>query len=86
MGKIKLCNSQKQGRRDGEMDEKRRTEQEKGLNRDHLPTKGEGVSLDSLVDLDPGVPTIFQTGMMDPRPPLLPSCKLKGCNSSQGFW
>ena len=68
------------------MVERRRTEQAKGLNRDHLPTKGKGVSLDSPADLDPGVPTTFKTGMMDPRPPLSPSCKLKGCNSSQGFW
>lgn len=66
-----------------------KTEQEKWLDQDYLPTKGtrgQPPDLHSQANLDPGVLTTFQAGMMDPRPPHLPSCKLKGCNSSQGFW
>lgn len=69
-------------------EKKQRTEQEKWLHQDY-PLRTEGASLQNLTsqaNLDPWVLTTFPAGMMDPRPPHLPSCKLKGCNSSQGFW
>lgn len=69
-------------------EKKQRTEQEKQLTQDSpLREEGAGLwNLTSQANLGPWVLTTFPAGMMDPRPPHVPSCKLKGCDSSQGFW
>lgn len=79
-------------RREGWGDRERRNRgvnRKSGLSKTIYPPRVDEAGLQNLssrANLDPGVLTTFQAGTMDPRPPYLPSSKLKGCNSSQEFW
>ena len=76
---VQLEETRREGWGDGER--RNRTDRKSGFPETIDPPRAEGANPPRR-----GVLTTFGAGPMDPQSPHLPTCKLKGCNSSQGFW